>query len=80
MLRERLGRQAAILDQVAPLVRNHGRLVYATCSLLTEENEAQVSAFLSRHPEFGRAAPDLVLTPAQHGTDGFYAAVLERAK
>ena len=79
-LAEMAERQAAILDEAAILVRNHGRLVYATCSLLTEENEAQVSAFLSRHPDFARAGPDLVLTPAQHGTDGFYAAVLERAK
>jgi len=79
-LAEMVARQASILDQVANLVRNRGRLVYATCSLLTEENEAQVSTFLSRHPDFARAGPDLALTPAQHGTDGFYAAVLERAK
>jgi 16S rRNA (cytosine967-C5)-methyltransferase len=88
-----LSEQAAIIERAAGLVRNGGRLVYATCSLLTEENEAQVSAFLARHPEFAalpteRAwsaptpvpcpGPYLDLTPRRHGTDGFFAAVLER--
>ena len=51
-LAELLPKQAAILDQAATLVRIGGRLVYATCSLLPEENEAQVTAFLARHPGF----------------------------
>ena len=93
-LNELLPKQAAILDDAARLVRPGGRLVFATCSLLLEENEAQVDAFLTRHPEFaavelGRAWPAgwpapalgtaLSLTPRSHGTDGFFAAVLERA-
>jgi len=93
-LAELLVKQAAILDTAQTLVRKGGRLVYATCSLLPQENEAQVSAFLARHPAFGllplsRAWPldtpppvdgeMLSLTPAKHGTDGFFAAVLERA-
>jgi 16S rRNA (cytosine967-C5)-methyltransferase len=51
-LAELLPKQAAILDEASKLVRIAGRLVYATCSLLPEENEAQVSAFLDRHPAF----------------------------
>ena len=51
-LAELLPKQAAILDSGRPLVRTGGRLVYATCSLLSEENEAQVTAFLARHPGF----------------------------
>ena len=93
-LAELTARQAAILDAAAPLVRKRGRMVYATCSLLEEENEAQVMHFLARHPGFSlvplaRAWPFdgappcagdfLALTPARHGTDGFFAAVLERA-
>ncbi len=93
-LAELLPKQAAILDTAQSLVRKGGRLVYATCSLLAEENEAQVSGFLDRHPDFAvvplaRAWPldtpppcagdYLSLTPARHGTDGFFAAVLERA-
>lgn len=92
-LAELLPKQANILDTAQSLVRKGGRLVYATCSLLAEENEAQVTAFLLRHPDFTvvpltRAWPldtpppcggdFLSLTPARHGTDGFFTAVLER--
>ena len=76
-LAELLPKQAAILDQAASLVRIGGRLVYATCSLLIGENEDQVRAFVSRHSGFVQV-DTLSLTPAQHGTDGFFAAVLER--
>lgn len=76
-LAELLPKQAAVLDQAASLVRKGGRLVYATCSLLSEENEDQVTAFVSRHPGFTRVDV-LTLTPARHGTDGFFAVVLER--
>ncbi|MEP9353762.1 RsmB/NOP family class I SAM-dependent RNA methyltransferase [Xanthobacter sp. KR7-65] len=85
--------QASILASAARLVKPGGRLVYATCSLLAEENEAQVEAFLAATPAFravplGEAAPQLAgvtpsdflsLTPARHDTDGFFAAVLQRA-
>jgi 16S rRNA (cytosine967-C5)-methyltransferase len=92
-LAELLPKQASILDTAQTLVRNGGRLVYATCSLLEEENEAQVTGFLLRHPAFrivplAQAWPldapppntgdFLSLTPARHGTDGFFTAVLER--
>jgi 16S rRNA (cytosine967-C5)-methyltransferase len=76
-LAELLPKQAAILNQAASLVRSGGRLVYATCSLLSDENEAQVIAFLSSNPDFVQT-DCLALTPARHGTDGFFAAVLER--
>jgi 16S rRNA (cytosine967-C5)-methyltransferase len=75
---ELLPKQAAILDQAASLVRKAGRLVYATCSLLAEENEDQVTAFLSRHPGFTQTDV-LALSPARHATDGFFAVVLERS-
>lgn len=83
--------QLRILLSAARLVKPGGRLVYATCSLLGEENEAQAAAFLAAMPGFrvvplSEVAPGLgsaqaeylSLTPAQHGTDGFFAAVLER--
>lgn len=86
-----LALQARILASAARLVKPGGRFVYATCSLLTEENEDQVAAFLTAHPDFklvplGEAAPNLPsaqpdylsLTPAQHNTDGFFAAVMQR--
>ena len=74
---ELLHKQREIIDRAAPLVRVGGRLVYATCSLLTEENEAQVTDFLARDARFVQVDA-LTLTPARDGTDGFFAAVLER--
>lgn len=91
--------QAQILEQASLCVRPGGRLVYATCSLLAEENEAQVERFLLNHPEFtlvdARSLLPLELTegehsavdrrgmvrlrPDWHGTDGFFAAVMQRA-
>ena len=85
-------KQASILDAAARLVRPGGRVVYATCSLLTAENEAVVDAFLAGHADFtlARAAQVLArhgvvlegdtlrLLPHRHPTDGFFAAVLDR--
>ena len=87
-------KQAAIVAAAARLVRPGGRLVYATCSLLAEENEAIVRGFLAARSDFElRPAAEvlaqanvpldtgrfLALTPAAHGCDGFFAAVLERS-
>lgn len=53
--RDRLaGLQTRLLDAAAELTRPGGRLVYCTCSLEAEEGEAQIAAFLSRHPQFRR--------------------------
>jgi len=88
-------RQRDILDSAARLVKPGGRLVYATCSLLFEENEDQARTFLAANPDFslhpvarawgetiGGASPAgddyLRLTPARHGTDGFFVAIFER--
>jgi 16S rRNA (cytosine967-C5)-methyltransferase len=88
-------KQRAILSSAATLVKPGGRIVYATCSVLPDENEAVVEAFLAAHPDFaaGNAAaelaragialdtgPALKLLPHTHGCDGFYAAVLERIR
>ena len=70
--------QRNILESAYRLVKPGGRLVYATCSLLSEENENQVAAFVKDHPEFEISGEPLKLTPAQHDTDGFFAAVLKR--
>jgi 16S rRNA (cytosine967-C5)-methyltransferase len=91
--------QRRILDSACRLVKPGGRLVYATCSLLAAENQAQVAWFLDSHPEFaaipmaeiwrdtvaargGGACPadgaSLSLTPARHGTDGFFVAAMLR--
>ena len=69
--------QRKILESAARLVKSGGRLVYATCSILRRENEGQLDWFLSNHYEF-ECAEKLRLFPHEHGTDGFFAAVLER--
>ncbi len=76
--------QAQILDSAARLVKAGGRLIYATCSLLPDENEQQIEKFLAAHPEFSLAkcglngADFLSLSPGKHGTDGFFAAVMTK--
>lgn len=55
-VRELQAKQIAILQAAARLVKPGGRLVYATCSLLTEENEAVADAFSATHPDFSHCA------------------------
>ncbi|MDX9689218.1 MAG: RsmB/NOP family class I SAM-dependent RNA methyltransferase [Alphaproteobacteria bacterium] len=85
--------QGSILQSASRLVKKGGRLVYATCSLLPDENEQQVQKFLDNNPDFKlvpvqsctsfiASLPDtgdmMLLSPAQHGSDGFFAAVMQR--
>jgi 16S rRNA (cytosine967-C5)-methyltransferase len=76
--------QAEILDSAARLVKGGGRLIYATCSLLPDENEDQITKFLAAHTDFtltpcgSKGADYLSLSPARDGTDGFFAAVMTR--
>jgi 16S rRNA (cytosine967-C5)-methyltransferase len=91
---ELAAKQLRILQAASQLVRPGGRLVYATCSIVQEENEAVVDAFCAGHAEFEplscaellaaqRIALDtgerLRLWPHLHGTDGFFAAAFRRA-
>jgi 16S rRNA (cytosine967-C5)-methyltransferase len=94
-LTELVERQHDILTSAARLAKPGGRVIYATCSLLREENEDQAERFLAGNPDFlpypvsraweetiGGACPAgtdvLRLTPARHGTDGFFVAIFER--
>jgi len=86
--------QLALLVAYAPLVAPGGRLVYATCSVLREENDQVVERFLRERPDFAlmplkeiwgkeRAArlgdgSFLRLWPHVHDNDGFFAAALRR--
>ncbi len=80
--------QSRLLDALWPLLRPGGALVYATCSILKAENEAQVEAFLQRTPDavveplparFGRVAgPGRQRLPGEDGMDGFFLARLVR--
>lgn len=94
-LHELTALQARILASASRCVAPGGRLVYATCSVLKEENQDQAELFLTTHPDFELidAAPILAartslqiegpylsLRPDVHGTDGFFAAIFERKK
>ena len=61
-VQELASRQAAILEGAARLVKPGGRLVYATCSMLPEENEAIAEAFSAAHPDFAVQETCAVLT------------------
>ncbi|HLQ00680.1 MAG TPA: RsmB/NOP family class I SAM-dependent RNA methyltransferase [Burkholderiales bacterium] len=86
-------KQKSILAAAARLVKHGGRLVYATCSILEEENRRIVEDFLGRNAQFAlRPAGEVLekggieldmgeyleLWPHRHGTDGFFAAIFER--
>ncbi|MEO0401118.1 MAG: RsmB/NOP family class I SAM-dependent RNA methyltransferase [Pseudomonadota bacterium] len=68
--------QRDVLDAGRALVAPGGQLVYATCSVLGAENDAQIAAFLERHPEWSVSATHSWCIDA-HG-DGFFAAQLTR--
>ena len=86
--------QEALLDAVAPYVKKGGTLVYSTCSVLKQENEEQIKAFLARHPEYSLAplpqeiperfrryeGTGLQLLPARDGVGGFYICRMKRSR
>jgi 16S rRNA (cytosine967-C5)-methyltransferase len=55
-------KQTAILDSAAKLLKSGGRLVYATCSLLSQENEVIAQAFSQTHPDFEALSVQTLLT------------------
>jgi 16S rRNA (cytosine967-C5)-methyltransferase len=93
-LARRIADQDLVLDQGARFVKPGGRMVYVTCSVLPEEDEDRVAAFLARSPGFvvalATADPTLArhltpggflrLSPRTAGTDGFFVAVLENPR
>ncbi len=86
--------QLSLMVTYAPLVAPGGRLIYATCTIMRQENEGVVERFLAERPDFvlmplkdvwgkeraGRLGDGTFLKvfPHRHGTDGFFAAVLRR--
>jgi len=81
--------QGKILKNAASYLKIHGEMIYSTCSVLTEENEEVVEAFLAENdgyslcpfdaPLLGRAEKGMAtLWPHVHGTDGFFIARIRR--
>src|SRR5688500_13609014 len=90
---ELAAKQSRILSDAGQLVKPGGRVVYATCSILHEENEAVAERFQAEHAQFQALScakllddqrialdtgPQLRLSPHMQGTDGFFAAVFTR--
>ena len=85
-----LAAQQKILQNGADSLAENGRLVYSTCTVNDKENQAQVEKFLSANPDFHVVLPKTALPgaditplgtlflPHRTGTDGFFAAILER--
>ena len=86
-------KQARILARAAKFTKPGGRLIYSTCSLLSDENEQIAEGFLANHPEFKLLNASEILSQQQinldtgkylkllphiHHTDGFFAAVFEK--
>jgi 16S rRNA (cytosine967-C5)-methyltransferase len=82
--------QRALLGAAQAVVRPGGLLIYSTCSLEPEENEAQMEWFLNQHPEYEPSPTDAVpaevrdgwwlrVLPQRHGCDGAFAARLRRS-
>jgi len=69
--------QAEILQRYSQMVKVGGLLVYATCSILPEENRQQVDKFLAANENY-RLRDDHTVSPAATGFDGFYMARIER--
>ncbi len=81
--------QTALLEAMARLLRPGGRLLYATCSIVRDENEARIRDFLDRHDDFSClplagvvAGIDVgvgrQILPGEAGMDGFFYACLEK--
>jgi len=86
---ELASQQQTMLVQAARVVRPGGRLIYSTCSVEIQEDEAVIDAFLAGQPDFVRGgmdaprelqtgAGDLRTWPHLQGVDGFYVAALDR--
>lgn len=85
-----LATQQKILQNGADSLAENGRLVYSTCTVNVQENQAQVEKFLAANPDFHVVRPETALPgadinplgtlflPHKTGTDGFFAAILER--
>ena len=69
--------QRVLVDALWPLLASGGKMLYATCSIMPEENAGQIEAFLERHPDASLAHAEQLLPDPDH--DGFYYALLEKS-
>ncbi len=69
--------QASLLNEYKNMLHKNGQLIYATCSVLPQENELQIQSFLKNNPDFKLENLQQLL-PTDYDGDGFYMACLSR--
>ena len=74
MLKKLVGQQRTIFEKALSFLNPKGHIVYATCSVLKEENEGQVAHFVTTYGL--KLVKEFKSFPAEGGMDGFYGAVL----
>lgn len=77
MIEELVEKQRMIFEKALCFLKPKGKIIYATCSLLAEENEEQVDYFLATHG-LQICSPPFKRLPMKDGADGFFAVTLER--
>ncbi|MCH2023612.1 MAG: RsmB/NOP family class I SAM-dependent RNA methyltransferase [Saprospiraceae bacterium] len=79
LLKKTLSKQQQILQDYAPICKQGGKIVYATCSILPCENHEQIKTFLNSSVGAGfTLVREQVILPQEEGFDGFYMALMER--
>lgn len=84
--------QFALLEQAKAYVKNHGQLIYSTCTMEYEENEGVLKRFISQNPYFSlvdanenipeslrSSSPTIRIFPSDNGLDGFFIAVMKKS-
>lgn len=79
MIQRLVQEQRAIVEQAVRYLKPNGKLVYATCSILPQENEEQVAHFLAQFP-LELEKPPLSILPTKDGCDGFFSAMFRKKK
>src|SRR6185312_6103665 len=75
-LEQRRKEQVEVFERAVPLLKPGGRIAYVTCSVLDDENGAQVRGFIPRHPEFAVVPPPQVATRLGTRGDDFLSKAL----
>ncbi len=84
--------QFSLLEQAKAYVKNHGQLIYSTCTMEYEENEGVLQRFISENPDFNlidvnenipetlrSSSPTIRIFPSDNGLDGFFIAVMKKS-
>jgi 16S rRNA (cytosine967-C5)-methyltransferase len=74
---EKMEIQKDLLEKSIKLLKENGIIIYATCSILPQENSQQIASFMQKNPSF-HILEDLFLLPSSYNSDGFYMCALQK--